>query len=51
MKWIRPTVIILLALAMVAGFWLDRIEAAVFVPFATGLIIYWFKSRDEKNGG
>ena len=49
MKWIRPSVIVLLALAMTVGFFMGYIETQVFAPFATGLIVYWFKSRDENK--
>lgn len=49
MKWIRPSIIGVLALAVTIGFFLSKIEAQVYVPFATGLIVYWFKSRDEKK--
>jgi len=49
MDWIRPGVITLLSLAVVVGFFLREIPADVFVPFATGLIVYWFKSRDDKK--
>ncbi len=47
MKWIRPIIISILVIIVSVGFILNRIEAQVYVPFATGLIVYWFKSRDE----
>jgi len=47
MSWIRPGVIALLTMAMVVGFFLGYVETQVFAPFATGLIIFWFKSRDS----
>ncbi|KKN45276.1 hypothetical protein LCGC14_0684620 [marine sediment metagenome] len=49
MNWIRPSVITLLSLAMVSGFFMGKIAGDVFVPFATGLIVFWFKSRDDKK--
>ena len=53
MRWIRPGIVILLSLAMTIGFREGKISAEVFAPFATGLIVYWLKSRDDvkKNGG
>jgi len=47
MKYIRPAIIVILAISVTAGFFIGKIEAAVFVPFATGLIIFWFKARDS----
>ena len=47
MKWVRPGVVVLLAVAVVGGFFTKVIPADVFVPFATGLIVFWFKSRDK----
>ena len=49
MKWIRPGLISLLAVAVTVGFFTGKIEVEVFVPFATGLIVYWFKSRDTEK--
>jgi len=49
MKWIRPGVVSLLVIAVTSGFFADKIEAQVFIPFATGLIVYWFKSRDNEK--
>jgi len=49
MKYFRPAIIGMLAVAVTAGFFLKLIETQVYVPFATGLIVYWFKSRDEEK--
>jgi len=49
MKWIRPVIVTVLVGAMTIGFFSKVIEAQVYVPFATGLIVYWFKSRDEEK--
>ena len=52
MKWIRPAIIGMLAMAVTLGFFLKMVSMEVYVPFATGLIVYWFKSRDtEKQNG
>ena len=52
MKWYRPNLITALALAVTYGFLIDKIDAQAFFGFAIGLIVWWFKSRDEdkKNG-
>lgn len=47
MKWIRPTIISMLAIGVTIGFFTGKIQSGVFVPFATGLIVYWFKERDS----
>ena len=49
MKLIRPCIVGLLAIAVTIGFFIKTVPADVFIPFATGLIIYWFKSRDEEK--
>ena len=52
MQWVRPVIIGILAISVTIGFFAKLVEAQVYVPFATGLIIWWFKSRDEaKQGG
>lgn len=53
MKWYRPNIITILVLAIVAGFSVGKISSETFVAFAAGLIVWWFKSRDDekKNGG
>ena len=50
MKWIRPVVILTLTFAMTTGYMIGRVSGETFVGFATGLIVYWFKSRDEAKG-
>jgi predicted membrane protein len=47
MKYFRPVIISILTAAMIVGFFTDRVEAAEFGVFAFGLIVWWFKSRDE----
>jgi len=49
---IRPSLIVVLVATVVSGFFLKLVDAQAFWVFATGLIIYWFKSRDEskRNG-
>ena len=49
MRWFRPLFIAVLISAVTIGFFAKLIEATVFVPFATGLIVYWFKARDEEK--
>ena len=42
MNWVRPSVIVMLAIT--GEFFTGRVASSVFMPFATGLIV--FKSRD-----
>ena len=49
MKWFRPSFVGLLILTMTVGFFIDLVPSETFVPFATGLIVYWFKSRDNEK--
>ena len=49
MKWVRPLVIVSLTGAMIWGFVAEKVGTVAFATFATGLIVYWFKSRDEEK--
>ena len=49
MRWFRPIIISLLVLAVLGGFFKGMVNAEAFWVFATGLIVYWFKSRDESK--
>ena len=49
MKWVRPGLIGLLVVAVTIGFFVKLIPSEAYVPFATGLIVYWFKARDEEK--
>ena len=49
MKWIRPAITAALAIGVTVGFFLDKITSEAFFGFATGLIVYWFKSRDNEK--
>ena len=49
MKWIRPFNFTILTLAVVIGFFMGKIGAEAFFGFATGIAIYWLKSRDEEK--
>ena len=51
MKWVRPVIISGLAIAVTVGFFMGKLEAEAFGIFATGLIVYWFKSRDNEKEG
>jgi len=49
MKWFRPVFIGLLIITVIIGFFVGLVPSEAFVPFATGLVVYWFKSRDEEK--
>ncbi len=51
MKWVRPSVILSLSMAVLIGFFLKLVDPEAFWVFATGLIVWWFKSRDEAKNG
>ena len=51
MKWIRPTIVVLLILTAVVGFFTDRFESEFMSGLITGLAVWWFKSRDESKKG
>ena len=52
MKWFRPNIVSILAIAVTVGFFLGRIDPQAFFGFAVGLVTWWFKSRDDdKNKG
>lgn len=46
MRWFRPTIISILVASVVCGFFLKLVNAEAFWVFATGLIVWWFRSRD-----
>ena len=47
MKWIRPYIILFFVLIIVVGFFMKLVDPQAFWVFATGLVVWWFKSRDE----
>lgn len=48
-SFVRPIVTLSAMVGLVGGFFLDKITADVFVPFATGVVVWWFKARDEQK--
>ena len=53
MRWFRPIEVAVLVLGVTWGFFIGKIDAVAYFGFATGLIVFWFKSRDadKQNGG
>ena len=49
--YVRPIVTLAAMGAVVYGFIIKIVGADVFVPFATGIVTWWFKSRDEAKKG
>ena len=49
MKWVRPVTIFILAMGVTVGFFIGKIDAVAFFGFATGLVVWWFKSRDDEK--
>ncbi len=49
MKWFRPFIVALLSVAVVAGFFVGKISSETFTAFATGLVVWYFKARDDEK--
>lgn len=47
--YVRPVVTLAFTMAFCLGFWFKMIGADVFVSTATMVIVYWFKSREDKK--
>jgi hypothetical protein len=50
-KSVRPGVCWLFSVALVAGFFMGKVSSEIIVPITTMCIGYYFKARDEKQGG
>ena len=51
MRWIRPLIVLVLVVTVVVGFFLKLVDAQAFWVFSTGLIVWWFRSRDAEKEG
>ncbi len=49
MKWFRPYITVGLTLAITFGFFMGKIDPQAFFGFATGLVVWWLKSRDSEK--
>ena len=49
MKWYRPNITVLLTVTIIVGFLMGKIDSQAFLTFATGLVVWWMKSRDEEK--
>jgi len=47
--YVRPIITVALTAAFIYGFIVAAITADVFVPIASMVITWWFKSRDEQK--
>jgi len=52
-EWVRPVLSIIGFLAITYGFLTKMVDQAAYLGLVTGIVIWWFKSRDDekKNGG
>ncbi len=51
MKWFRPIIVVLLILTAIVGFLTDRLPGEFMSGLITGIVVWWFKSRDEEKKG
>ncbi len=49
MRWIRPTITLIVCLAVTWGFISDKIDAVAYFGLASSIVVWWFKSRDEEK--
>ncbi len=49
MRWFRPCITLILTIAITVGFFQGLIDPQAFSVFATGLVVWWMKSRDESK--
>ena len=49
MRWIRPAISMIAMLTITAGFFLKMIPVEAYLPIATGVIVWWYKSRDDEK--
>lgn len=47
--YVRPLITIMAMGGIMYGFVIGTISSEVFVPFSTGIVVWWFKARDDKH--
>ena len=47
MRWVRPIISLMAMSAMTIGFFMKMVSAEVYVPIATGAIVWWYVNRDK----
>ena len=47
--YVRPAITVMAMLGIMYGFFVGTISSEVFVPFSTGIVVWWFKARDDKK--
>ena len=47
MRWVRPTIAMIAAGGITAGFFLGMIPVEAYLPVMAIAITWWFKSRDS----
>ncbi len=48
-KWIRPIISLIGMLAITIGFFIKLIPSEAYLALVTGVIVWWYKSRDEEK--
>jgi len=49
MSWVRPILSIIGFSAVTAGFFMKMIDSAAYFGLVTGIVVWWFKSRDDER--
>lgn len=46
---IRPVISVIFAVCITAGFFLGKLDAAVFMTVASSAITWWYKTKDNEK--
>lgn len=49
MKWIRPTISLIVIIGVTIGFFMGKINSDAYAGLVGVTITYWYKSRDEEK--
>lgn len=49
MNWIRPSIVVLLILTAIVGFFRGMLTGEFISSLITGLAVWWFRSRDTEK--
>lgn len=49
MRWIRPSIVVLLILTAIVGFFKGLFSGEFMSSLITGMAVWWFRSRDAEK--